>query len=98
MTRPPAGARHPTSREMLEWRDAYLLVAPALLFFLAFVIYPLFSTVYLSAFDYSLTGGSLRFVGAANFAELLEDESSGVRCATTAPSWLFRSSFNAGWA
>ena len=74
MMRSPASARHPTSRELLEWRDAYLLVAPALLFFLAFVIYPLLSTVYLSAFDYSLTGGSLRFVGVANFAELLEDE------------------------
>jgi raffinose/stachyose/melibiose transport system permease protein len=34
---------------------------------------PLFSTIYLSLFDYGLTDARIRFIGLANFAELLED-------------------------
>jgi len=61
------------ARKRREWFDAYLLVAPALLMFLVFIIYPLISTVYLSLFDYGLTDPRIRFIGFGNFAELGQD-------------------------
>lgn len=65
--------RRVPARKRRAWIDAYLLVAPALITFVALVVYPLFSTIYLSLFDYGLTDARIRFIGLANFAELLED-------------------------
>lgn len=65
--------RRVPARKRREWIDAYLLVAPALITFVALVVYPLFSTIYLSLFDYGLTDARIRFIGLANFAELMED-------------------------
>ncbi len=50
----------------------YLMAAPAMLFFLAFAIYPMFRVFYLSVFRYDLTSPS-SFVGLANFEFLAED-------------------------
>lgn len=67
-------SKRPTSRyQRRQWLDAYLLVAPALIMFLVFVVYPLFSTVYFSLFDYGLTDARLRFVGLNNFVEIMSD-------------------------
>ena len=56
-----------------QWLDAYVLVAPALVMFFVFIIYPLLSTIYLSLYDYGLTDARLRFVGVGNFVELASD-------------------------
>ena len=56
-----------------QWLDAYVLVAPALVMFFVFIIYPLLSTIYLSLYDYGLTDARLRFVGVGNFVELGSD-------------------------
>ena len=66
-------ARRPSRRKWRQWFDAYLLVAPALLMFAVFIIYPLFSTLYLSLFDYGLTDARIRFVALGNFIELTGD-------------------------
>lgn len=70
---PQASKRHNHAYIRRQWFDAYLLVAPALVMFFVFVIYPLFSTIYLSLFDYGLTDARLRFVGVGNFVELGSD-------------------------
>ena len=56
-----------------QWLDAYMLVAPALVMFFVFIIYPLLSTIYLSLYDYGLTDARLRFVGFGNYVELGSD-------------------------
>jgi raffinose/stachyose/melibiose transport system permease protein len=68
-----ARTRRWSARKGRQWLDAYLLIAPALLMFTVFIIYPLFSTVYLSLFDYGLTDARIRFIGLNNFFELAED-------------------------
>jgi raffinose/stachyose/melibiose transport system permease protein len=70
---PQVSKRRSRTYQRRQWLDAYLLVAPALVMFFVFVIYPLFSTVYLSLFDYGLTDARLRFVGVGNFVELGSD-------------------------
>lgn len=71
--KPPRRAGQRQRRQRRQWLDAYLLVAPALLMFFVFIIYPLFSTVYLSLFDYGLTDARIRFVALNNFVELGSD-------------------------
>ena len=57
-----------------EYRNAYILLAPAVILFLIFVLYPVASTIYFSLFDYGLTDPNLEFIGLQNFQELLEDD------------------------
>lgn len=54
--------------------EPYWLIAPALLFVGVFALWPLLQTLWLSAYDYTLTGSSREFVGLANYQQLLEDE------------------------
>jgi raffinose/stachyose/melibiose transport system permease protein len=59
-----------------RWRtgwDAYILVAPAVLVFAFFVIYPLIRTVQLSLYDYELTAHTMNFVGLQNYVRMLGD-------------------------
>ncbi len=72
-SKPSQGTRRRKQRQQRQWFDAYLLVAPALLMFSIFIIYPLFSTIYLSLFDYGLTDPRIRFVALNNFVELGSD-------------------------
>ncbi|MBW7884648.1 MAG: sugar ABC transporter permease [Caldilineaceae bacterium] len=65
--------RRTSSRQRREWRDGYLLVAPALVLFVLLVVYPMFNTVYLSLFNYGLTDARIRFIGINNFIELTGD-------------------------
>jgi len=51
----------------------YLFVAPVLLFFLAFRVYPIVSSFVLSLFE-AKTYGDRTFVGFSNFAKLFADE------------------------
>jgi raffinose/stachyose/melibiose transport system permease protein len=57
-----------------DYRDAYLLVAPALILFAAFVIYPLINTVQLSFYRYGLTDPNVEFIGFDNYVRLFGDE------------------------
>jgi ABC-type sugar transport system permease subunit len=61
-------------RDWRQIRDAYILVAPAVILFSIFVIYPLFNTVQLSFFRYGLTDPNIEYIGLDNYARLLQDE------------------------
>lgn len=62
-----------SARQKREWLDGYVLVAPAIILFVLLVVYPMFSTVYLSLIDYGLTDARIRFVGLGNFVDLTQD-------------------------
>ncbi len=49
----------------------YVLIAPTVLIFSAFMIYPIFRSLYLSFFEY--TSGEYIFVGIQNYVKLFED-------------------------
>ena len=58
---------------MRETVTSYLFLAPFLVFFLMFVVYPMFMCVYTSFFD-STMGREDIFVGFANYVELFRDK------------------------
>jgi len=55
-----------------EWLYAYLFLAPMLILFAIFVVFPMFKGIYISFFDYSLR--NFKFTGLANYKALLHDE------------------------
>jgi len=73
------GAASPrlTNRALVrrETVSGYLFLLPSLLFFLVFVVYPMFMCIYTSFFD-STMGKDARdvFIGLANYKELFQDE------------------------
>jgi multiple sugar transport system permease protein len=71
----PAGARaRPADRPGHgEALAAWLLSLPAIIAFVAMLLIPTAAVVLLAFTDYELGARGLRFVGLANFAELLED-------------------------
>ena len=56
-----------------ETITSYLFLAPFLLFFIMFVVYPMFMCVYTSFFDANM-GKEDVFIGLANYKELMNDE------------------------
>ncbi len=52
----------------------YLLLVPASVFFLAFVIVPFFYTVYLSFFDWNMISPKMKYVGISNYIKILTDK------------------------
>ena len=73
---PQEALRRDTTRRTGRWReyrDAYILVAPALIIFSIFVIYPVVNTVYLSFFRYGLTDPNVEYVGLRNYEQLFQD-------------------------
>ncbi len=56
-----------------EYLDAYILIAPAVLIFLFFVIYPLFRTILVSFYDYGLTDPVMKFIGLQNYIDMTKD-------------------------
>ena len=54
-------------------RTAWVLVAPAVILMIAFIIAPLVAVVFLGFTDFELGYGSFRFIGFENYAELLSD-------------------------
>lgn len=54
-------------------RTAWMLVAPAIVLMIAFIIAPLVAVVFLGFTDFELGYGSFRFIGFENYAELLSD-------------------------
>ena len=55
-----------------ETISAYFFLLPSLIFFVAFVVVPMFICVFYSLFDYSL-GGINAFVGLDNYVRLFQD-------------------------
>jgi multiple sugar transport system permease protein len=55
-----------------EWITAYLFLAPMLILFITFVVYPMIKGIYISFFDYSLR--DFKFVGLDNFKTLIHDD------------------------
>src|SRR5213594_1608559 len=70
----PAEGRPVTLRGLLEREDVFswLMLAPGVLFLLAFVAYPFFYGIFLSLEDRRVAESGV-FVGLANFTTLLED-------------------------
>ena len=67
----PAMSRALVRRETIS---GYLFMIPSLIFFVGFVIIPMFLCIYTSFFDANLTAnGEDVFVGLANYKELLSD-------------------------
>ena len=61
----------------LVWQEniaAYAFLLPFLLFFVAFVLYPMFMCVYTSFFDAKMGVAEDVFIGFANYKELFNDE------------------------
>jgi multiple sugar transport system permease protein len=58
--------------DLKEWISAYLFLAPILIVFGYFVVYPMVKGIYISFFDYSLR--NFKFVGLANYKSLFTDE------------------------
>ena len=55
-----------------ETISAYFFLLPSLIFFVTFVVVPMFICVFYSLFDYSL-GGINGFVGLDNYIQLFQD-------------------------
>ena len=51
----------------------YLFMIPSLLFFLVFVIYPMFMCIYTSFFDSTMGRSEDIFIGFKNYIELFQD-------------------------
>lgn len=60
------------SYEKRDWIAGYLFIAPMLIFFIAFIIFPMAKGVYISFFNYSLR--KFDFIGLQNYTTLLHDE------------------------
>ncbi|WP_165064908.1 carbohydrate ABC transporter permease [Marisediminicola senii] len=63
----------PARRRRSTNLTAYAFMAPFLVFFLLFLIWPVIHGVYLSMTDQSLTGAGGNFIGLANYAEAFAD-------------------------
>jgi multiple sugar transport system permease protein len=66
------------------WATAYLFLAPGLLLFAAFRVYPLLEGLYLSFTNARLGRGASGFVGFANYERLLDDTRFHVSLLNTA--------------
>lgn len=51
-----------------------LFLAPALILFLLFVVYPIFRSIYFSLFDWNGLGPAVDFVGLGNYKTILSDK------------------------
>ena len=62
------------SRRLRDNLMIALFLAPALILFLIFVIYPIFRSIYFSLFDWNGMGPAVHFVGLQNFIAILTDK------------------------
>jgi ABC-type sugar transport system permease subunit len=67
---------YPSKKERKPWGPIILFIAPVMIFYAAFVLYPLIATIYYSFNIIEPVQGQLvtRFVGLENFKALLEDK------------------------
>lgn len=67
----PAGQRHAASSHD-AWK-AYLFLAPFLLIYLVFLVYPLFKGFWISLHDWELVGDYRQYIGFLNYEDLWYD-------------------------
>ncbi|MDA3732661.1 sugar ABC transporter permease [Niameybacter massiliensis] len=60
-------------KKVIQTLKPYLFVAPALIIFLAFSIYPILNTIYLSFHEWDLISPTKQFVGLKNYHTLFKD-------------------------
>ncbi len=70
---PKGGRGHETTRKRQETRLAILFLLPALAVYLAFMVYPFFSTVYLSLTNWNGVAEAKDFVGFSNYGRMFGD-------------------------
>jgi raffinose/stachyose/melibiose transport system permease protein len=73
----PATSNAIQSKRVSSFQDRLVIVlflAPALILFLLFVIYPIFRSIYFSLFDWNGLGPAVDFVGPGNFITILTDK------------------------
>ncbi|MDQ6754733.1 MAG: sugar ABC transporter permease [Actinomycetota bacterium] len=51
--------------------DGWAFLAPFMLVYLAFIIFPLFQSVYVSGFNWDLLGATRKFIGGGNYVKML---------------------------
>ncbi len=61
-------------RDLRDARDGYLFVAPYLAIVAVFMVYPIFSGLWISLHDWAILGDQRPFVGLANYAKMLRDD------------------------
>ena len=61
-------------RRALDSLTIVLFLAPALIFFFIFVIYPILQSVYYSLFDWKGLGPAVDFIGLDNYRQILSDQ------------------------
>jgi raffinose/stachyose/melibiose transport system permease protein len=61
-------------RHALDSLTIILFLAPALVFFLTLVIYPILQSVYYSLFDWNGLGPAVHFIGLDNYQQILSDQ------------------------
>ena len=71
---PPAEPNGPQKKPRKSSRTAWVLIAPFVLFYVLFLIYPALQVVYLSLTNSDIAGQG-RFIGLANYQELISDQS-----------------------
>lgn len=70
----------------------YVLLAPVVLYLIAFQFYPLFETIRLSFYDYSLISGKpMTFAGFGNYKELLTNDKAFWRIFINSLVWVIGS-------
>ena len=75
-----------------KWKKdyyGYLFVAPFVIAFLIFGLYPVYNTLYLSMTDTTLMSGESNFVGLKNFERLLSDRTFKNAIKNTWLIWMF---------
>ncbi len=61
-------------RRAMDNLTIILFLAPALIFFLVFVVYPIFQSIYYSLFNWKGLGPAVDFAGLSNYQQILSDQ------------------------
>jgi multiple sugar transport system permease protein len=70
---PPAEPNGPEKKRRRSSRTAWVLITPFVIFYVLFLIYPALQVVYLSLTNSDIAGQG-RFIGVANYQELISDQ------------------------
>lgn len=62
-----------SSRRIQDYATIAAFLAPAFILFMAFLVYPIFRSVYFSLFDWNGLGPAVDYVGLDNYKEILGD-------------------------
>ncbi len=74
VTQPRSGARYGVGRHWSRYRAGYLFLAPSVILYAMFMIYPFFQSIYLSFTDWNGVGEIGDFVGLQNYREMIRDD------------------------